>query len=175
MTLFSLILCSSWSYGQQFNNSAYYTSNIDKAVKDAERRPRNVYVGNRWYNRTTSKSFGLPKMLNKEMAGKHLEGALESTAAGTGIPEAKELTPDQLSEVNSPLRRTNDQTADDLNIVESKETNAIANGNKIVLEVEDGFKTNIDYIDYEVKTFGYNGSAHNIAAEGTLKATVNTE
>ncbi|MEK9766731.1 MAG: hypothetical protein VW274_09665, partial [Thalassolituus sp.] len=43
--------------------------------------------GYEWYNRTTSKSFPLPKMLNTEMNSLIVEGALGPTAAGAASTE----------------------------------------------------------------------------------------
>lgn len=64
-------------------NEAYYSQNIDDAVAAAKRNPVNTdYVGASWYNRTTSRSFPLPKMLNTEMDGEVVEGAMGPTAAG---------------------------------------------------------------------------------------------
>lgn len=169
-SLSALLLASaSPVMAQQSNGAAYYTTDIDKAVRHADRRPSNVYVGNRWYNRTTSKSFDLPKLLNREMSTERLEGALDSTAAGNG-PAPERLSPEQLSEINTPLKKDTDKNIDEIITSEIKETSVIANGNNVNLVIENGFDTNIEYIDYSVESYGYNGSAHNISAQGTLSA-----
>lgn len=65
------------------NNEAYYAQDIDAAVANAKRNPvDSEYVGASWYNRSTSRSFPLPKMLNTEMDGEVIEGAMGPTAAG---------------------------------------------------------------------------------------------
>lgn len=64
-------------------NEAYYSTEIDDAVAHAKRNPVDKrYVGSSWYNRTTSKSFALPKLMNKEMDKEVIEGAVGATAAG---------------------------------------------------------------------------------------------
>lgn len=67
----------------QPGNEAYYSTEIDDAVAHAKRNPIDKrYVGSTWYNRSTSKSFRLPKMLNTEMDNEMIEGAVGATAAG---------------------------------------------------------------------------------------------
>lgn len=64
-------------------NEAYYSTEIDDAVAHAKRNPVDKrYVGSSWYNRSTSKSFALPKMMNTEMDQEVIEGAVGATAAG---------------------------------------------------------------------------------------------
>ncbi len=61
----------------------YYSSDLDDAVQSAKKNPVNEeYVGARWYNRSTSRSFGFPKMMNTEMDKEVVEGAMGPTAAG---------------------------------------------------------------------------------------------
>ncbi|WP_430460105.1 hypothetical protein ACQUQU_12900 [Thalassolituus sp. LLYu03] len=64
-------------------NEAYYSQDIDDAVAAAKRNPVDTeYVGSSWYNRSTSRSFPLPKLLNTEMDSEVVEGAMGPTAAG---------------------------------------------------------------------------------------------
>jgi len=68
---------------QEEANRAYQSPEIETAVEAAKRFPSQAeYVGYEWYNRTTSKSFPLPKMLNTEMNNLIIEGAMGPTAAG---------------------------------------------------------------------------------------------
>jgi len=61
----------------------YYGNDIDAAISEAKQNNRKVNYSNRyWYNRTTSKSFDLPKLGSKELEKERLEGALQPTAAG---------------------------------------------------------------------------------------------
>ena len=48
-------------------NEAYYSTDVDEAVTAAKRNPTNTnFVGARWYNRTTAKSFTFAKLANPE-------------------------------------------------------------------------------------------------------------
>lgn len=56
----------------------YYSADIDNAIQSAKENPVNEsYVGARWYNRSTSRSFDFPKMMNTEMDKEAIEGAVE--------------------------------------------------------------------------------------------------
>ncbi len=83
----------------QASGNDYYSNDLDAAVKNAEERPNDTaYVGNRWYNRTTSKSFDFPKLLNREMSTEVVDGALDATAAGPGDTAPERTSPLVLSE-----------------------------------------------------------------------------
>jgi hypothetical protein len=83
----------------QASGNDYYSNDLDAAVKNAEERPNDTaYVGNRWYNRTTSKSFDFPKLMNKEMSTEVVDGALDATAAGPGDTAPERTSPLVLSE-----------------------------------------------------------------------------
>ena len=65
------------------DNEAYFSQDLDDAIAAAKRSPADQkYVGATWYNRSTSRSFALPKMLNTEMDTQVIEGAMGPTAAG---------------------------------------------------------------------------------------------
>ena len=88
----------------QPGNEAYYSTEIDDAVAHAKRNPVDKrYVGSTWYNRSTSKSFRLPKMLNTEMNDQVIEGAVGATAAGD---EAVPVVDESVTQIN--LGRTID-------------------------------------------------------------------
>jgi hypothetical protein len=88
----------------QPGNEAYYSTDIDDAVAHAKRNPVDKrYVGSTWYNRSTSKSFRLPKMLNTEMNDQVIEGAVGATAAGD---EAVPVVDESVTQIN--LGRTID-------------------------------------------------------------------
>lgn len=106
-------------------NEAYYSTELDDAVNAARRNPVNTsYVGSRWYNRTTSRSFNLPPMLNTEMDQQVIEGAMGPTAAGTAAA-AEALQPardaalgrqskgDALDDSVSDTRKRKNQKGDD--------------------------------------------------------------
>jgi len=70
----------------------YYGNDINAAIIEAQQNERKVNYANRyWYNRTTSKSFDLPKLGTQALENERLEGALEPTAAG-----GKVSTPDNI-------------------------------------------------------------------------------
>lgn len=73
----------------------YLSSDIIEAVEAARNAPQvSNFVGYERYNRTTSKSFLLPRMLNAEMTEYVIEGAMGPTAAGdvTQIEAARPVT-----------------------------------------------------------------------------------
>lgn len=98
---------------QEEANRAYMSPEIDTAVEAAKRFPSQAeYVGYEWYNRTTSKSFPLPKMLNTEMNNLIIEGAMGPTAAGEAAAQ----------EASRPVRQValGNQTEDE-EVVETDE------------------------------------------------------
>ena len=96
--LAAMVACSALM-APAYAENPYYANDIDAAVRDAERNGPNMnYVGNRWYNRSTSKSFDFPKLLNTEMEKEVVEGALDSTAAGPGDEPPERESPLQLNE-----------------------------------------------------------------------------
>lgn len=87
-TSLALLLCLPLG-SLQANTEQYFSPDLDEAVNAARSNPVNThYVGARWYNRTTSRSFDLPKMLNTEMDEEVIEGAMGPTAAGEAAAEA---------------------------------------------------------------------------------------
>jgi len=78
----TLAALAGYVYAQP-GNEAYFSPEIDDAVAHAKRNPvDDRYVGSSWYNRSTSRSFPLPKLLNTEMDQQVIEGAVGATAAG---------------------------------------------------------------------------------------------
>lgn len=97
--LLAVSLLSGALLAPAYAENPYYANDIDAAVRDAEHNGPNMnYVGNRWYNRTTSKSFDFPKLMNREMEKEVIEGALDSTAAGPGDEPPERESPLQLTE-----------------------------------------------------------------------------
>lgn len=81
-SLSGLVVTSS-SLNSEPQSEQYYSPDIDSAIEDARRHPvSDQYIGNSWYNRSTSKSFALPRLLNTEMDEEIIEGAMGATAAG---------------------------------------------------------------------------------------------
>lgn len=74
---FSIISVSSLAVDED-----YYSVDIDNAIKSAKQNPiSEQHVGARWYNRSTSRSFDFPKMMNSEMEKEVIEGAVGITTA----------------------------------------------------------------------------------------------
>lgn len=114
------------SLNEETARTAYSSPEVQVAVEAARRFPTQAeYVGYEWYNRTTSKSFPLPKLLNTEMNNLVIEGAMGPTAAGEAaaveatrpvrrvamgqnkeedeqIEADESVTPDQPDEVKTP-------------------------------------------------------------------------
>lgn len=91
----------------------YYGDNIDAAILEAKQNKREGNYKNKyWYNRTTSRSFSLPKLNSYELEQTQLKGALQPTAAGADSHPTKNkddfLFNPQLSErKENPINRVN--------------------------------------------------------------------
>lgn len=152
----------------QANDNPYYTDDLDVAVKEAEEKSAgDTIVGNRWYNRTTSKSFNFPKLLNQEMSTEIVDGALDATAAGPGEAAPDRTSPLELSEVeakvseknNNEMELLSDRQVNDINIA----TEVPVNINQLSPSV---FK--VQRIEYQDNVFS--GSATDIQSSSTSRA-----
>lgn len=116
----------------QASPEAYYSADIDDAVEAAQRNPLNSnYVGARWYNRTTSRSFGLPPMMNVEMGREVIEGAMGPTAAGeAAAAEAQQPARD------SAMGRGNNNGAIDNTLADANGKNASADDREVERSVD---------------------------------------
>lgn len=122
--LLPVLLCL-LSGTMQASNELYYSSDIDDAVDAARMNPlNNTYVGARWYNRTTSRSFNLPPMLNTEMDQEIIEGAMGPTAAGeAAAAQAQQPVVDSALQRQSKSNTISDTQAE-LRKRDSNETNS---------------------------------------------------
>jgi len=169
--LLAAVLSACAGISSAYAENPYYSSDIDAAVKDAQRNGVNQkYVGNRWYNRTTSKSFDFPKLLNSEMEGEIVEGALDSTAAGPGDEPPERESPEQLVESDTPIKNNTEKLEEELIPLDSKESAAISASNDVTLQAEGTFDVRIDRIEFS--NFDYDSSANNIHTKGSISATV---
>jgi hypothetical protein len=157
----------------QARDNPYYSNDLDAAVQDAERNPSNMkYVGSRWYNRSTSKSFDFPKLMNTEMSSEIVDGALDATAAGPG-----DVAPERTSplELNAEEVIANKQDDSELDFLADTKTTAID------LSIQP--PTNIDELAPSVYTVdkiefssdNYSGSATAISAEASSRAYITPE
>ena len=167
----SLVVTHIAAASSAFAENPYYGNDIDEAVRDAERNPANLnYVGNRWYNRSTSKSFDFPKLMNREMDEKVIEGALDATASGPGDTPPERDNPEQLVESDTPMKKNSERLEEELLPVGSKESAAISANNDVTLRAEGTFDTRIPRIEFS--NFDYDSSANNIRTQGRISATV---
>ncbi|EAT12028.1 hypothetical protein HF888_04360 [Bermanella marisrubri] len=92
----------------------YYGNDIDAAIREAKQNDRTGnYNKKYWYNRTTSKSFALPKLQSDDLEKARLEGALGATAAGK--PDDKSLPDDENStRLAEELRRITEEESNNL-------------------------------------------------------------
>lgn len=94
----------------------YYGNDIEAAIHEANQNERKVDYANRyWYNRTTERSFALPKLPSKDLEATSLEGAIGVTAAGpvSANPNSASdlLPPTELTENNRNLKDANQPPA----------------------------------------------------------------
>lgn len=157
----------------QANENPYYAADLDAAVKDAERNPSNTkHVGSRWYNRSTSKSFDFPKLLNQEMSIEVVDGALDATASGPGETAPERKSPLELSEEDAMVSEK-DKLELDLLATKPQEDTVLS------LEPEANIIELAPKI-YEVKliqhtSLNFEGQASDIRAEASSRAYITPE
>ncbi len=152
----------------QADDSPYYSSDLDAAVKEAEESPSSSkYVGNRWYNRSTSKSFDFPKLMNKEMSSEIVDGALDATAAGPG-----DVAPERISplELNAEDVIANKQDDSEIEFLADTKTVAIDLSTQHPADISELSPTiyKVDKIEY--RTDSFSGSAKDIRSESSSRA-----
>lgn len=97
-------------------DSHYYSDDLDDAILAAKKNPVNEeFVGARWYNRSTSRSFDFPKMMNAEMDKEVIEGAMGPTAAGeAAAAEAQQPVTDAALDRKSQANSLEESQADSM-------------------------------------------------------------
>jgi hypothetical protein len=154
----------------QANESGYYSNSLDAAVKNAEERPNNMkYVGNRWYNRTTSKSFDFPKLMNKEMSTEVVDGALDATASGPGEVAPERTSPLELTEQEAVVSKKENAELDLLAGTTSEDIDLSAQPTATLTELEPKVYK-VQEIEYRDDNFS--GSARDIRSEASSKAYI---
>ncbi len=152
----------------QANDNDYYSNDLDAAVKNAEDSPSNMkYVGNRWYNRTTSKSFDFPKLMNKEMSTEVVDGALDATAAGPGDVAPERKSPLELSESDVIIGKKENADLDIIASTKSTEIDISVQPTATITELEPAVYK-VQEIQYRDNDFS--GSARDIRSEATSRA-----
>ena len=154
----------------QANESDYYSNDLDAAVKNAEDRPSDMkYVGNRWYNRTTSKSFDFPKLMNKEMSSEIVDGALDATAAGPGDTAPERTSPLELTEQDVIASTGENSDTEFLADAKSTEIDFSVQPSATITELEPAVYK-VDKIEY--RGDGFSGSARDIRSEASSRAYI---
>ena len=152
----------------QTSDNPYYSSDIDAAVQEAENSPADeTYVGNRWYNRSTSKSFDFPKLMNTEMSSEIVDGALDATAAGpTGAPPVR-TSP---LELNAEDIITNKQSDSELEFLADSKTTSIDTAIQPSSKKEDITPVSFEIDKIEFSSGSFSGSAQDIRSTSRSRA-----
>lgn len=149
------------------NDNDYYSNDLDDAVKNAQSSASSSqYVGERWYNRTTSKSFNFPKLMNTEMSTKAIHDALDSTAMRPGAHPPERMSPLRMDEQQATASNKDSSEIDRL--PESKATLVMSDKPD---EVTKELVYNVFYvekIEYENKIF--KGVARELRSESKIRA-----
>jgi len=87
-TLLISYVSSTWAMNP---HDDYYSGDIFEAIEEAKKRPHHYdYSRQKRYNRTTTQSIEIPKLMNKEMAGMSIESLENSSAQGAALDSHKE-------------------------------------------------------------------------------------
>jgi hypothetical protein len=152
----------------QANDNPYYTDDLDVAVKDAKAtQTGNNIVGNRWYNRTTSKSFDFPKLLNQEMSTEIVDGALDATAAGPGDVAPERTSPLELSEVEASVSEKDNE---EMELLSDRQANDILIATEVPVDINQLEPTVIRVQRIEYQGNDFSGSATDIQSSATSRA-----
>lgn len=164
--LFSNALCA------QANDNDYYSNNLDAAIKNAKNSARNSkYVGERWYNRTTSRSFNFPKLMNTEMSTKAINDSLDNPRADLSSAPPVHLSPLLLNE-RSVI--TSNKTSTDLDYL--VETKPVLQASDIPEEVSDELVETVYFIEkVEFDSKGFTGIARNIRSVSSSRSYITPE
>lgn len=84
-TLFALtISASSWAINP---HDEYYADDIFTAIKEAKKRPHHYdYSSAKRYNRTTTQSLDIPRLLNQEMGSASIKSSDDNSVSLAEIP-----------------------------------------------------------------------------------------
>lgn len=112
ITLF-VVICSQIPVAAAINpNDDYYSDDIFEAINEAKKRPHHYdYSRQKRYNRTTTQSIEIPRLLNTEMKETSIQSQ-QNMEAGNDIPKDT-LLDDKLGRQPGTITRNNDsvQTA----------------------------------------------------------------
>ena len=158
LTLIAIATLSSQTFAVSPQHDEYYSDDIFTAIEEAKHRTHHYnYSRHKRYNRTTSQSIDIPRLLNSEMDEQVIEGAVGATASGDN----------RNNEVEEPVRQANlGQT------ISSEKLSAEQRSNKDneTQKVFQNEATYIQSIDYSGQ--GFSGSVNNVRAGVSVNATV---
>lgn len=137
----------------------YYSDDIFTAIEEAKHRTHHYnYSRSKRYNRSTSQSIQIPRLLNTEMDEQVIKGAIAATASGdertNEIPESQRQT-----DLNSGNTETIEKT-NQLVTLEGKQSTTSTSRNKVYIRE----------IQYNGQDFV--GTARNVRTEASVTATV---
>lgn len=86
--IMALVPISSWAVNP---HDEYYTDDIFTAINEAKKRPHHYdYSGAKRYNRTTTQSLDIPRLLNKEMGTTSIDSRDENSISTEDTPVGKQ-------------------------------------------------------------------------------------
>ena len=151
-------ILSSAAHAVSPQHDEYYSDDIFTAIEEAKQRTHHYnYSRHKRYNRTTSQSIEIPRLLNSEMDQQIVEGAVGATAAGDNRDNS----------VGEPVRQADlgrTITSDKINSEQQKESNDSPG------EIQPNNTNYIREIHYSGQEF--NGTASNIRTDVSVSATV---
>lgn len=148
----------------------YYSNDLDEAVKNAKDSPdASNHVGSRWYNRSTSKSFNFPKLMNTEMSTEVVDGALDATASGPGETAPTRTSPLELSEREAFISKKDEADLEQFANTKTAEIGLSTAPKATTADLAPKF-FQVDKIEYSNENFS--GSATDIRSEASSNAYI---
>lgn len=155
------------------NDGDYFSNNLDEAVNKAKNSPNSAeFVGSRWYNRTTSKSFNFPKLMNSEMSTEVVDGALDATASGPGDVAPTRTSPLELTESEAVISKKDDIDLEQLSNLQAQEVEISAQPDVNIADLEPAVYE-VDQIEFNSTEFS--GRAKDIRSRATSRAFITRE
>lgn len=170
ITAFLVLASGLFQVFAQANESDYYANDLDAAIKNAKERPsKSNHVGSRWYNRSTSKSFNFPKLMNTEMSTEAVDGALDATAAGPGDTAPKRSSPLELSEKEAFIAKKDEAELEQFASINTTEV-GLSSTQKVKTEELVPSVYQVERIEFNSDSFS--GSARDIRSEASSNAYI---
>lgn len=137
----------------------YYSDDIFTAIEEAKQRTHHYnYSRHKRYNRTTSQSIDIPRLLNSEMDDHVIEGAVGATATGNTVSRNNEMP---ISQINSGHTISSERLS-------AEQQSSKDNGTQKIIPQENN--TYIQSINYSGQ--GFSGSVNDVSAGVSINATI---